>query len=275
MKIINILFLCFLITNSYTSNSAEMNSCNTEECKLHFKKFKNYARLGYADAMSALGEFYYHGYGTEKDLNKALSMFKRASKYGAYAAPVKVALLTLTEPSLKDTDEALKYLRKASRKKNSDANFLLGMIYYSKSFGDYDLELSDKHLSSAYLSKHQSINKFINYIKSKNHLTKSNFPTLISNIKSRETVKMKTVFHKKIIKDSYIAPPDSDDIEVVTIQGPTLEDIFNQQFEIFDSTYPDKTAGTGTMIAGRSCDEMMSCSTVSKQDFKRMLNYLD
>ena len=242
MKMINLfltLILALFSITSITSYAAEMSQCNTEECQQYFKKYKNYARIGYADAMSALGEFYYHGYGTEKNLEKALKQFRRATKYGSYAAPVKVALLRLTEPSLRDTDEAIKYLIKATRKKHPDANFLLGMIYYSKNFGEYDIELSDKYLTKAYELDHHLINEFISYMQSKNKLTPEDYPKLTAQLGHRiNGDKMKTVSYKKNFKNNYVAPKNSltGNTEVIEVQGPTLTGIFDQQFNIFDSS---------------------------------------
>ena len=273
MHIIRLLTLILLTNYPFISFSAEMKQCDTVECKKHFKKYKKYARVGYADAMSALGEFYYHGYGTDKNLRKSLSMFKRATKYGAYSAPVKVALLSLTEPSLQNIDDAFKYLKKAAKQNHPDANFLLGMMYYSKKFGNYKLDLSDKHLSSAYLLKHHSINSFIHHIKTNNDFTDKNFPLLTSVIETDKNEKSIRHIKKKSEMAKHSSSPD--DIEIISIQGPTLKEIFTQQFEIFNQTSPERTTGTGTMISGRSCDEMISCSTVSKQDFKRMLNTIN
>lgn len=278
MKINNLLLTLLLTLFSIIGYSAEMKQCSTEQCQQYFKKYKNYARIGYADAMSALGEFYYHGYGTEKNLEKALKQFKRATKYGAYAAPVKVALLRLTEPNLRDTEEAIKYLKKAARKKHPDANFLLGMIYYSKKFGEYDIELSDKYLANAYELEHKLMNDFINYMQSENTLTPEDYPKLTALLENRVNEgKIKTVSTKKQFKNTYVAPKNSltDNIEVVEVQGPTLTAIFDQQFDIFDSTIPERNSGTGTFILGRTCDEMISCKTVNKDDFKRMIDYMN
>ena len=278
MKINNLLLTLILTLFSLTSYSAEMSQCNTEECRQYFKKYKNYARIGYADAMSALGEFYYHGYGTDKNLEKALKQFRLATKYGSYAAPVKVALLRLTEPSLRDTNEAVKYLKKAARKKHPDANFLLGMIYYSKNFGEYDTELSDKYLTSAFKLDHKLINKFIEYMESENKLTPGNYPKLTAQIGSRKNKdKMKTVSFKKNFKNNYVAPKNSltDDTEVIDVQGPTLTGIFDQQFDIFDSLIPEKNSGSGTHIIGGTGDDMIICKTVNKDDFKRMIDYMN
>lgn len=281
MKINNLLLTLILALFSITSYSAEMSQCNTEECRQYFKKYKNYARIGYADAMSALGEFYYHGYGTEKNLDKALKQFRKATKYGSYAAPVKVALLRLTEPNLRDTEEAIKYLKKAARMKHPDANFLLGMIYYSKTFGEYDIELSDKYLTKTYVLGHKFMNQFLDYMQSENRLIPDDFPKLTALLKNVEPKnKLKTVLLKSTKqqdKNAYVSPKNalSDNIEVVEINAPTLTAIFDQQFDIFDSSIPEKNSGTGTLIIGRTCDQMLSCKTVNKDDFKRMVGYMN
>lgn len=278
MKISNLLLTLIMALFSITSNSAKLSPCDTEECQQYFKKYKNFARIGYADAMSALGEFYYHGYGTEKNLDKALKQFRRATKYGAYAAPVKVALLRLTEPSLRDTEEAIKYLKKAARNNNPDANFLLGMIYYSHNFGEYDIKLSDKHLTKAYDLGHYLILEFISYMQSKNTLTPENFPELTAqlgnSIKRGETKKITDI--KNFYSNSFVQNTSLiDDIEVIEVQEPALSEIFDEQFEIFKHSMPNNSTATGTLIKGRTCDKMVNCKTVSKDDFKRIIDYMN
>jgi len=83
------------------------------------------------------------------------------------------------------------------------------MIYYSKNFGEYDTELSDKYLTSAFKLDHKLINKFIEYMESENKLTPGNYPKLTAQIGSRKNKdKMKTVSFKKNFKNLTELSPD-------------------------------------------------------------------
>ncbi|MFT5295754.1 MAG: tetratricopeptide (TPR) repeat protein [Colwellia sp.] len=270
------LFICLIMTIMPNKTlSAEMEMCDSSKCNEYFKKYKNYARIGYVDAMSAVGEFYYHGYGTDKNLDKALSKLKKAAKYGSYGAPVKVALIRLTDPRLKDVDEAMKYLRKAARYNHPDAVFLLGMIYYSDKIGDYDIESADKFLAKSYDSNHRLILKFIEHIDGKGDLTIKKFPILKSKIDSKlNSENMKVASFAKVSKSNSISHPQSKDIEIITIHAPNLSEIFTRQFEIFDSTSPEKNSGSSFSITRRSCEESVGCTLVDKTNFKRMLNLM-
>jgi len=274
MKLICLSLTLCLTLFSNTSFSAKIEACDTAKCQQYFKQYKKFARYGYADAMSALGEFYYHGYGTEKDLVKSLSQFKKAAKYGSFIAPLKAGLLYLNEPSLKDIDQSIKYLRKAARNNHPDAELLLGMIYYSKSYGKRDLDSADKYLTRAYNFKHQMIEPFIDYLRDKQSLSKENFPSLSQAILDKPLMKMVTTVKVNKQEKPISTHFPVGDMEVISVSGPTLSSIFEQQFEMFAITTPDKVAGTGTRILGRKCDQSMGCGTVDKEEFKRLMNHL-
>lgn len=109
--------LLLLSSNSISAATLPSN-CQAESCQQHFKQFSVAAKRGHAQAMSTLGQFYYHAYGTEKNVDLALTYFKKASRLGGdTAAQFKAGLIYLTEPSHKDIDQSIKYLKKAAKKK--------------------------------------------------------------------------------------------------------------------------------------------------------------
>ena len=76
-----------------------------------------------------------------------------------------------------------------------------------------------------------------------------------------------TVKHKK---QSIAAP--TDEMEVIEVQGLSLEEVFNYHISIMRNGVPDGASGTGTSLRGRTCGEMIACNT--ETDKERIRDFL-
>ncbi len=68
---------------------------NEERYDVSFAMFNALAKEGYTDAIYLVGRHYKEGYGVEADHEKAISIWKRASKRGSLDA--QYALLEITQ----------------------------------------------------------------------------------------------------------------------------------------------------------------------------------
>ena len=278
-KIVTFVVACLSINT--VTHAAEISACESAECVSYFKKYKKYAKAGHARAMVTLGELYYHGYGVDKSLKKALRQFRRAAKYGSILGQAKAGLVYLTEPEFLDKDEGLKYLKKAARNKDGGSAFLLGIIYNDKEYGFYDPQESDKWLSKAYRYRNREVRSYIEKIRFDKDFTANNFPK-VSKLIATLATSSKEVQPNDLVASTDTKPvsailwPEDESMEVITVSPPTLIEIFDEELADLKNAYPEKYAvGTGTNIIGRSCEHMVSCNVTSKADFERLLDSMD
>jgi len=272
------------ILYTYSTFAAEIEACQDAECVSYFKKYKKYVRAGQAEAMVTLGEFYYHGYGTDKDIKQALKLFRRAAKYGSVFGQSKAGLLYLTFPEVKDIDEGIIHLKEAARNKHGESAYLLGTIFYSQDLGRQDLSEADKWLTNAYNSGHKKVKEFIVHISQSKNFTEKNFPQLIElieeismeyNISTDKVTTQLASLESSQQQDENINWPQ-DEMEVITVSPPTLMEIFDDELSSIKNTLPEKyNIGTGSHIIGQTCERNLICNTTSKKGFKRKLNALD
>ncbi len=279
--LIVILATALLSFNTFAA-TATIGPCQDNSCVDYFKKYKKYARMGYADAMVTLAEMYYYGHGTEKNMKKALKQFKSAAKYGSVKGQFKTAMMYFNEEFL-DLDKGIKYLQKAARNNNADASFLLGIMYFDPDFYEQDFEEADKWLSKAYRKGYNQMPAYITLMKKSGHFTEANFPDLIEAIEDipltiTEVAKVKvepTELVQTESKDLTLASNQTaesstkSDVEVITVYG-NLNDILDSQLLSFRYTSPEKGAqSTGSRIIGKTCAKTLSCAPTSNEDFKR------
>jgi len=276
-KILKFTVLIYLFSFFNTLKAAEIEACNTSDCISYFKEYKKKAKLGYAEAMTTLAEFYYYGYGTDKNLSSALKYYKRAARYGSIRAQGKTGFLYLTEPELLDHDKGVKYFQQAARNKHSDSAFILGVIYSSKDFGFYDTTEADKWLTKSYELKNTNVRSFINKLHQENNLNNSHYPKvteIISSLSSNNKQKNNALISNVDTNISKQIQWPNDEMEVIAVSSPVLADFLNSELASFKNAYPEqfaKTTGT-SLIARRSCDKTVSCSQMSKGDLKRIMN---
>ena len=221
-------------------------NCQTTTCVEHFNDFKVAAKRGHPQAMATLGQFYYHAYGTEKDVGKALTYFKKASRLGGdTAAQFKAGFIYLSEPSHKDIDKGIEYLKKAGKKDYKASNFVLGMVYFDESFGKQDYKLADKYFADAYKQKFGEVAKVATYIEQENDVSIKSFPLLAKAMEEYPLAKA---------NDGSITWPQ-DEMEVITVSSPPLDTVLRDQLVRYRR--PIKT--TGSRFTGKSCAQSVSC----------------
>ena len=249
-----------------------------EQCVSYFKQYKKYAKAGYADAMSTLAELYLQGYGTKKDKELSLRYYRRAAKYGSVIGTAKTGLLYLSDQALFNKEQGIKYLKKAARNKHGDSAYVLGVIYSSADYGVFDLQQADKWLAVAYHTNNQMVRKYINQLTRSKIYSAESFPKVKDIVVGLMQKNQQQTTASKKTKNSFyvneIVWPE-DDIEVITVSPPTLLEIMDDELLSFRNGFPDKFAtATGTKITSRTCDQMLSCSTTGKKEFKDKLNTL-
>jgi len=86
---------------------------------------------GRAENQYLLGQKYYYGKGTDKNLTLAESWFKESAKRGHLGATFMYAYLLLTgESGIVDIKKGIKFLKRASAKNYSHALLMLARNYY-------------------------------------------------------------------------------------------------------------------------------------------------
>jgi len=275
--------------------AAKIEACNTPECVDYFKKYKKFARAGYADAMATLAELYTYGYGTERNTKKALKQYRKAAKYGSVKGQFKAGMILISDEKYKDIDAGARYLKKAARNKDNNAALILAMVYSSKN--KLDFSESDKWLTQAYSKGHVNAVGFVESLKSTNKFTASNYPNvweivennpqpitpqtkgLQSTAKTEQKVaqtvdktsQSKANREQKIVKthNSYKAPTDNSNIEVIEVTL-SLHEMFDSQLASLRNTYPDKgNVATGSNIIGKPCEQTISCGGLATPRFNR------
>ncbi len=99
--------------------------CVPKDYKKVFLLVSQAANKGDRLGILFMGDCYNHGIGVPKNSEKAKDIYLPLAKTGLVAAQIELALLLLGEDSLKDEDEAKKWLVKASNQGNSRAKKIL------------------------------------------------------------------------------------------------------------------------------------------------------
>ncbi|NMP33203.1 sel1 repeat family protein [Thalassotalea sp. M1531] len=228
-----------------TASAEKLTACQTSECVDYFSQFKKAAKRGHPQAMLTLGQFYFSGYGTEKNDKMALKYFKKASRHGYIAAAFKAGFIYLTNEDLKDVDDGIEYLEKAAKNGYEQADLLLGMVHYDDKYQNKDMAASDKYFAKAYESKMKQIPNTIAYIDSKTPINAQSFPKLNAAMQERPLEKH---------KDGSLSW-HSENVEVITVTSPPLQDTFRRQLV----TFRKAIKSTGTRFQGKTCTERLTC----------------
>ena len=223
------LILSFLAFAPFKSQANQLPECNTSECIEYFKAYRILTKRGHSSAMAMLAEFYYTGYGTDKDLDMALKWYRRAGKYGVLDAKYKAGVLYLQDTPLKDVDEGVEFLKYASKMGHSQSSYLLGKMYLGGGMVEQDLALADQYLARAYEEKNLAARNYGQVL----YLHESTKDLPLSNL------------YALISKD------------VVTLT-PEKTGSNEQTAAIM---IPDTSKGTGSNIAGQTCAKMWGCSS--------------
>jgi len=260
-----------------TAQAAKIEACMTQECIEYFNKWKKMSYRKYNTALSVMGELYYQGYGTEKNLDKSLKHFKKAAKYRFSYAEYRTALFYLAEEEYLDTDRGIKYLKRAARNGHTESAFLLALTYGTGELTDKDTEESDKWLEKAIQGKNGKSKSYASYLHQSGELTYQDYPKVSTMITLlREEAKPVTLAEQTylMVEETKIQWPEESDIEVLQVSAPSVEAIFDDELAYLTMNPPTSKGGTGTRIIGRSCADMVSCGSPSKEDFERLIRGL-
>lgn len=278
MKHINLLSLAtliFLSALSFNTQSSELRSCMEDDCIKLFKEYKVQAKRRHSAAYSALGEFYLAGYGTEKNIKKALKSFKKAAKGGSSQANFKIASIYLSYPEVYDAEKAVKYFKNAARKGHSFSSTMAAMMYVDDYFEKNDYEEADKWLSIA-LDKYDPSAVYyaeqLEYDKTLPSLPKSEtvFNRILSEIEANKKANNKIAEESTQIK---VESEKSNSMEVIEVQAPEIEDILKAQVLSLKNRKGDIASfdSLGGRL-GKNCSEMISCWGIDEKDFERYYN---
>jgi TPR repeat protein len=129
------------------------NLCETDACVSQFKRFemKRNVNNNNSNRLGILADMYLHGYGTEKDFDKASKLLRTVAKNArSNYHRVKFALLTLRESKNdKQIQIALKTLTRAADNGDSNASCLMSVIYTSDLYGQIDTKKAHHYKESA------------------------------------------------------------------------------------------------------------------------------
>lgn len=254
--------------------AAKIEPCMTQTCIDYFNKWQKMSYRKYNTALSVMGELYYQGYGTEKDLAKSFKYFKKAARYKYTYAEYRTALFYLSEDGYIDTDDGIKYLKKAARKGHSQSAFLLALTYGTGELTEKDTIESDKWLDKAINGKHSKAQRYASHLKSKGELTHSSYPkvaTMIQMLTNNREVTQQVDSEQQQVVENSIQWPSDNDMEVIQVSAPAVEDIFDNELAYLRLNPPPSRGTTGTRIVGKTCSDMVSCNSADKADFERLI----
>lgn len=139
----------FLFT-SFHSQAIEVLSCDTEECKNQFKKYKKFAKNGSPDAQEILANLYLNGYGTDVKPSLAAKWFKKAANQGQYGAKASLAFMHIRGQGKKqNVEQGIKILQRLSSKNVSQASLQLGVLYAQGQYVKQDYQVAEQWFSTA------------------------------------------------------------------------------------------------------------------------------
>ena len=243
---------------SASSTAAKLEPCMTEQCKAYFKGFQRAAKNGHQKANVILGNFYYYGYGVESNPRTALTYFKKAARGKITSAQYMAGLLYVSESDFQDVEEGIEYLEKAAESNHKTANLMLGVVYLTEEYGVRDLRKADRYLALAYESRQINVPEVIDHIKKSTKITNETFPLLAAQINNAPMLQSEEGESKW---------PD-DDIERITISGPSLTNMLNSQ--LLSMRKPIKSLGT--RFKGKSCAEQIGCQSTSADKIGDLTN---
>ena len=219
-KTIQLLFLTIALSMMNSPTAAmQLTECDTAQCVDYFNKFKAGAHRGHISALTTMGEFYYHGFGTNMDKDKGFLHLRKAARHGNVRALYKTGLIYLSDEKYKNLKKGTINLEKSARKEFLNSTFLLGVVYLNKSFGLYNQEKADKYLAKAYQARHPDLPSVITMIEEKEEITSDNFPLLLQAMAKKPLLvnaKQERVWPKN-------------DMEVIVINSPSIQTILNEQ----------------------------------------------
>ncbi|WP_414828970.1 tetratricopeptide repeat protein [Alteromonas sp. H39] len=266
------LTFALLVSGAVDARTFEMDRCDTDDCASLFERYHTYART-HADAAAILGDMYLNGYGTEPDAEEALSLFKRAARWRSMQGMYKAGQLMIESDDPDDVGDGLDYLRNAAKREHRNAKFLLAQVYSDPKYGMVDLEEADVWLAESIEDGHPLVNFPLHRLQEAGQLTPNQFPRTLEKVEvvnAEYAATEQKQDNQVILRDA----PADDKYEVITVNGPKLEEMLTWGLSIFSTSDNDiRQRTTGTRIRGKTCDDLWNCTSVFKTRFRRKISY--
>ncbi|MCT7941313.1 MULTISPECIES: tetratricopeptide repeat protein [Shewanella] len=234
-----LLFPPLALSNPTSKMQNNITECQSQECTNRFLQYKRLSKAGHSDAMFMLGEFYYRGYGTIQNTNLALKWYRKAAKFDSPLAQYRAGLIYISDVDYQDTPKGIQYLEQADKNHMSAASHLLGLLYFEGIKVSQNTQTASEYFSHSYQLNYPETQKFITQNKSIKEFS--------------------TLSQSQIVSDNTSAP--TNEMETIQVTSPTLEELFDYQVAFLENTLPDAAVSTGSRIAGRNCNELISCGT--------------
>lgn len=252
------LLASFLIFAPTKSEASQLPECQTSECVEYFKAYRILTKRGHSSAMAMLGEFYYAGYGTDKNLDMALKWYRRAGKY-VLDAKYKAGVLYLQDTHLKDVEEGIEYLEYASKMGHSQSSYLLGKMYLGGGMVDEDMVKADKYLTRAYEENNYAAKNYGQTLYL--HETTKDLPlTALYGLIAQDVVTLKQEQNTSVEQTAAVVFPEGE-METLDVKMDTFEGMFGDHIAQLNHMIPDTSKGTGSNIPGQTCAKMWGCSS--------------
>ena len=244
-----ILIAVAVLLMSFQLQAEQIKACQSDYCVDYFNKFKKGSKRGYVQANATIGQFYYIGYGTEKDEDKALKYLNKAARKGEHSAQYLVGVISLMSEENKDVKKGIKYLEKVAKANYKDANYILGTLYINDKVIAKNSEKADFYLAKAYKQKEKRLPELLDSLSESIKENASSFPKLTAIMNQQPLIKN---------ADNNLAWPESD-MEVITITSMPLLTAFDEQI----ATFKRRKKTTGSKLQGKTCDEIVSCTKIA------------
>ncbi|SEK37998.1 Sel1 repeat-containing protein [Colwellia chukchiensis] len=244
VKSITILALVF----SFNVLAVNISKCMTSECVSYFKSFKKAAHRGHKNAMFNLGKFFQYGFGTEIDNARALNFYKKAAMRGLREAEYRAGMLLLSDQQLYDFDQAEKWLKRASRKGQPNAAFLLGKNYFTRQ----QFSQADIWLTMVYEAHPKHTVDWLERMQNTDTFSAENLPLLHKALAASPIETFKS------------AGTDDENIEVITVTGMHRNSVLDSMLAGFRK----RIRSTGTRLPNISCDQSVACNQKSLNEMK-------
>ena len=262
-RIVNeLLLVAALLAIAPLCNATQLTPCKSAECEAYFDAYTILTKRGHSSAMATLGELYYSGYGTEKDLDKAFKWFRRAAKFGHTTAQYKAGIMYLQTTAHQDIDKGIALLKRSAKSTFSPSALALGKIYLQNKLLPTDLAETDRWLTLAYKLNNLEAMKFAKALRESPDTTTLPLTKLFALVDAE----------KPVAKDSKTT---MEEMEVILVEAPDYAAYFDEEIALLNQSRPDTAKGTGSSIAGRTCLDIWACSSEGDSERIRDLQLSD
>lgn len=257
----SILILTLYSSLSYTQErNVGITACDSLDCQQQFKEFRKLARNGSPRAQLTLAGMYYAGYGIERDVQKSLSWYRRAAKYGGVAfGTYRAGMIYLFDKEIEqNVEKGVEFLQRAAKADHAHAASVLSDLYLYGTFVEKDMKEGVKWLKIAANLRHKdSIYDLARLYEEGTHVEK-NEQTAIELYK--KVAKRLPEARDRLLalgaideKDDIFASTRGNGIEKVVVFAPDLPRMFDIQLEGIKSTNKYNNPKTCSRISSSPC----------------------